>query len=347
MPPVTRRSALALLCAPSAGAVEAHVVSCRKIWDRAPHNAFTDLVRFRGRWFCAFREGEAHASPGGALRVLVSDDGERWKPAALLAARGDLRDAKLSVLPGGRLALGGAIYHALPDPVRLQSLVWFSGDGRAWSKAQPAGDPEFWLWRTTWHGERGYCIGYNTNPNRNLRTIRLYQTQDGARYDTVVEDLGVRNSPGENTIRFQQNGTAVCLLRRDAYRGEPPIPASAATALQGVARPPYLLWEWKDLGVTIGGPNFIEAPGGGYVAALRLVDGKSRTSLCRLDTRAGTLREFLTLPSGGDTGYPGLVWHDGLLWVSYYSSHEGKASIYLARVSLPSRAGVEKRPGRS
>jgi hypothetical protein len=46
----------------------------------------------------------------------------------------------------------------------------------------------------------------------------------------------------------------------------------------------------------------------------------------------------LTLPSGGDTSYPGLAWHDGLLWMSYYSSHEGKAAIYLAKVKLPPAA---------
>ena len=33
----------------------------------------------------------------------------------------------------------------------------------------------------------------------------------------------------------------------------------------------------------------------------------------------------------------GLVWHAGLLWVSYYSSHEGKTSIYLAKVRLPKK----------
>lgn len=44
----------------------------------------------------------------------------------------------------------------------------------------------------------------------------------------------------------------------------------------------------------------------------------------------------LTLPSRGDNSYTGLVWHEGLLWVSYYSSHEGKTSIYLAKVRLPS-----------
>jgi hypothetical protein len=79
----------------------------------------------------------------------------------------------------------------------------------------------------------------------------------------------------------------------------------------------------------------VRLPNGRIVAAGRLYEGRVRTSLCWLDPGAGTLTEFLALPSGGDTGYPGLVWHEGLLWVSYYSTHEGKTSIYLARVRIP------------
>ena len=33
-----------------------------RIWDQAPHNAFTDLIRHDGQWYCAFREGEGHVS---------------------------------------------------------------------------------------------------------------------------------------------------------------------------------------------------------------------------------------------------------------------------------------------
>ena len=47
------------------------LVEVRKIWDWAPHNAFTDLLRFKGKWFCVFREGNAHVSPDGALRVIA------------------------------------------------------------------------------------------------------------------------------------------------------------------------------------------------------------------------------------------------------------------------------------
>ena len=38
------------------------IVSVRKIWDQAPHNAFTDLIRFQGKWFCIFREADFHGT---------------------------------------------------------------------------------------------------------------------------------------------------------------------------------------------------------------------------------------------------------------------------------------------
>lgn len=51
---------------------EPKLLGVQKIWDRAPHNAFTDLVRFQDRWFCVFREGQGHVSPDGALAVAAS-----------------------------------------------------------------------------------------------------------------------------------------------------------------------------------------------------------------------------------------------------------------------------------
>ena len=78
----------------------------------------------------------------------------------------------------------------------------------------------------------------------------------------------------------------------------------------------------------------IQLPDGRFLTCVRLYDGKVRTSLCWLDPKAGKLTEALALPSGGDTSYAGLVLHDGKVWVSYYSSHEGKTSIYLAKVAI-------------
>ena len=61
-------------------------------------------------------------------------------------------------------------------------------------------------------------------------------------------------------------------------------------------------------------------------------DAGPKTEIALLDVDQKSLTPILQLPSGGDTSYPGLVWRDGVLWVSYYSSHEGKTSIYLAKV---------------
>src|SRR5436853_7541103 len=79
------------------------LLESRKIWDAAPHNAFTDLIRFGGAWYCCFREGSAHVSPDGAVRVITSTDGQQWTSAARLTREGaDLRDAKQIGRAAGR-----------------------------------------------------------------------------------------------------------------------------------------------------------------------------------------------------------------------------------------------------
>lgn len=83
------------------------VVGSQMIWDAAPHNAFTDLTRWKGQWYCSFREGEAHSSYDGTARILRSADGDSWQTAAHFVDEGhDLRDPKLCVLPDGRLLVG-------------------------------------------------------------------------------------------------------------------------------------------------------------------------------------------------------------------------------------------------
>ncbi len=301
-------------------------IESRRIWDQAPHNAFTDLVRFQDRWFCVFREGKDHVSPDGALRVIVSDDGIDWESAALITSPdSDLRDAKITVTPQGELMLCGA--EALHDRSQMshRSLAWFSSDGKQWSEKHVIGDPDFWLWRVTWHRGVAYGIGYDCGKGR---SVRLYKSHDGRTFEPLVERLFDHGYPNETSIVFQGD-TAYCLLRRDPYQGV------SGTGLLGISQAPFTQWEWKDLGVQIGGPHMIQLPDGRLLAAVRLYDQQVRTSLCWIDPVAGKLTEFLALPSGGDSSYPGLVIHEQEVWISYYSSHEGKTSIYLAKWPLP------------
>ena len=299
------------------------LVEVRKIWDQAPHNAFTSLIRHDGRWFCAFREGQAHVSPDGALRVITSEDGREWRSAALISRDdADLRDPKLTVTPDGLLMIVSAAAMHPPTEVRHRSMVWSSKDGREWTEGREVADPDFWLWGVAWHQESLYGIAYQTVEPR---ITRLYRSDDGRRFEAIVPTLADAGSPNEAALVFLPDETALALQRRESDPG---------TAALGRSRPPYTDWTWTDLDRRIGGPALIRLPGGRLLAAVRLYDGRARTALCWLDPEAGRLEEALTLPSGGDTSYAGLAWHDGLLWVSYYSSHEGKANVYLAEVRV-------------
>ena len=302
-------------------------VEVRLIWNRAPHNAFTDLLRHRDQWYCVFREGKAHVSPDGALRVITSPDGENWKSLALVQSdRFDLRDAKITLTPEGDLMLNGAGMIA-DAKVRYYSRVWFSKNGgRTWDAGRQIGDPGFWLWRAQWHRGSAYSFGYSTERDRTKRSLRLYCSKDGRKFETHMRKLTAPAGCGEDRILFRKDGTALCLLRHET---------GDKMAQLGTSKPPYKEWMWRDLNYRIGGPNMIELPDGRILAVTRLYAPRTRTALSWLDPDKGKMTEVLELPSGGDTSYAGLVVHEGLLWVSYYSSHEGKASIYLAKVRFP------------
>jgi hypothetical protein len=299
----------------------------QKIWGRAPHNAFTDLIRFKDTWYCAFREGQGHVSDDGSLRVIRSVDGEEWTSAGLMTwDGGDVRDAKLSVAGDGQLMLNGAVRFLEPrGGDRHQSVTWLSSDGHIWSEpyACPSGLGT-WRWSATWNKGTGYSFGYSGRDDGGA----LYRTTDGKSWEAVVRDIFPEGYANETSIVFGPDDTAICLLRRDPRDDFP------GSALLGTARPPYADWAWADLGMRLGGPKLIRCDDGRLLAVVRLYE-PVRTSLCEIDSATNTVTELQPLPSGGDTSYAGMVVHNGRLWVSYYSSHEEKTQIYLARLELP------------
>lgn len=313
---------------PMARAVEPRLVENVKIWDEGEHNAFTDLLHHEGLWYCVFREGSAHVSPDGAIRVLVSEDGNQWKSRALITHPiEDLRDAKIAVTPDGRLMINGAGMQAEKE-VRYHSFVWFSSDqGKTWTEPAQIGDPGFWLWRATWRDGYCYSMGYRTDRDRDNRIVRFYRSRDGVDYEVHVPKMNLPNGVGEDALLFNEDGSALCLFRYE--NGD-------KMGFLGKSEPPYDQWSWEPTNQRLGGPQMIRLPDGRILAASRFFGaGKPvRTSLAWVDPDDATLTECLTLPSGGDSSYPGLVWKDGLLWVSYYSSHEEKTSIYLAKVAF-------------
>jgi hypothetical protein len=324
--PTLNRSAVfgaLLLCVItiSSLAAEPKIVSVKKIWDEGKHNAFTDLIRFHDRWWCTFREAEAHGKSIGKVRVIVSDDGDKWTSVTLIKQTGvDLRDPKLSITPDGRLMLimGGSVYVEGTPYGSRSPRVAFSKDGRQWTKPRKLLAEDHWLWRVTWHDDWAWSVsklGEGRDPRRGV----LYRSRDGLDWEWTTEFRLPNNTwnASETTLRFLPDGEMIALTRPNWI---------------GTSKPPYKKWSWTKLRENMGGPTFIRLPDGSLWAAARRYGEKRSTVLARM-TRT-SYQPVLTLPSGGDCSYPGMVWHDGLLWMSYYSSHEGKTSIYLAKIKI-------------
>jgi hypothetical protein len=312
--------------------LKAELIDVRKIADDAPHNAFTDLIYWHDQFVCAFRQGRGHVSTDGRIAILTSADGEKWERAATLALPDlDLRDASLSATPDGRLMLIGGVAprKADGDSSATGTFVAFSDNARDWTKTQVIVQPGRWLWRASWHDGKAYGVSYAAPDNHPVASLLV--SDDGVKFTELVPQLLAEGYPTEAVIRFAADGTAYCLQRRD---GSPP----ANSAYLGASQPPYQQWQWHDLHEFFGGPNLLQLPDGQWIAAGRIVrEGKPTTDVALLDVAAKQLKPLLSLPSGGDTSYPGLVYRDGVLWVSYYSSHEGKTNIYLAKVRLAPR----------
>jgi hypothetical protein len=235
----------------------------------------------------------------------------------------DLRDPKLAPTGDGRLMMvaGGSVYDDR-ELVTRQPRVSFSDDGAHWSPLQTVLQEGDWLWRVTWHDGVAYGASYSSIDEDEWR-LDLYASPDGEHYDALTQ-LDIPGRPNETTLRFFADDRMMALTRREG---------GDRLAWIGVSEPPYTNWKWQASEHRIGGPNFIVLPNGTLWAAGRDYTDEVKTVLARFD--GGHYEPVLTLPSSDDSSYPGMAWHEGILWISYYSSHEGKSAIYLARIRLP------------
>ena len=312
--------------------------SVKQIWSNGSHCAFTSIARFQGRYYCTFREGATHifdsnGKAEGKVRILASEDGEKWETVAFVGKEGfDLRDPKLSVTPEGKLmvTIGGSIYRNR----KLEGCVphvMFSEDGTTFSTPQPMElDKKMhtghdWLWRVTWYDGVGYGISYSKASNNEIK-IHLMKTTDGVKYE-LVKSFNHDGYPNEATVRFLPDGRMAILLRRDG---------GDYHAMWGLSQAPYTDWEWKKLEFGLGGPDFIVLDDDHLVAGGRTFHiGSAAHTTLFTGKNNGQFVDRIVLPSGGDNSYPGLLISGNELWVSYYSTHETKnASIYLAKIPL-------------
>ena len=316
-----------------------------KVYSDGAHNAFTDLAIFRGAYYAAFRHGTSHASMNGEIRVMRSADMKAWEPCGTVDTYGDDRDAKLVPVNGtlylffGTWDLRHMPGHATPDRGAVRSYVASSADGTTWSKAQGVYEPGYWMWRVRYHDGAFYSVAYTAvRPKPDRRESRLVRSIDGLNWD-LVSLVTAERLTGEADLLWRPGGGVWVLTRTGDEAGDAGLYTSDAE---------MKTWTATATGTPIHSPVFATWRDRVFVAGRDYQKTGSSTKLWEF--KDGKCAEIATLPSKGDTGYPGLIVDPATadapspaLFITWYSQHESapsekdRADIYAARMLPESR----------
>jgi len=320
------------------------VSQVRRAFHNGEHNAFTDLVRYQGQIYLAFRScPDGHmVHPTSSIIILRSADGQQWEQVHQFSvAKRDTRDPHFLVLNDRLFVYSGTWYSGdstLPrDQYDLNlhlGYAVFTDDGQAWSEPTLLeGTFGHYIWRAASHDGTAYLCG-RRKPNFEV----------GAKDAATVESLMLASTDGlvwQTRAQFQPTFGDEVAFQFDAQGAVLGVARRASEPAELIrSQPPYTQWQRSDLGHYIGGPLLVAWGERMLVGGRRNLPGVGpRTVLSWLvDDR---LHDAAQLPSGGDNSYPGFVQISPTkALLSWYSSHERDqqgqpiTAIYLADLEI-------------
>lgn len=197
-------------------------------------------------------------------------------------------------------------------------------------------DSDYWLWSFSRFNNDLYSIGYNISKpcysglSYQKSRLALFKNTDISctSFENVSVNNWIDNNPGcssEASIAFTEDSTLISIVRESYELNE---------SLIGVSRFPFTDWTWKKFPYFIRGPKLALLPNGKlFLCGASMID-YNKTYYLILDSKKDFRIETMNIiPSGGDTGYPGVIIEGSTALVSYYSSHEGNACVYIRRIA--------------
>ena len=318
---------------------EVKATNIRQVYHNGEHNAFTDLVQWRDKFWLTFRScPDGHmVHPTSRIIVLSSEDRKDWKEEHHFSVPlRDTRDPHFLIFKEQLFIYTGTWYSGettLPrdqyDVNKHLGYADWTADGTTWQgPRQLEGTYGHYIWRAAAMGDTAYLCG-----RRNRDHVQVQGERDVIESAMLKSDDGLiwrfhsffQETRGDETaFQFDAEGNVLAVGRR-----------GSAPAQLLKSAPPYTEWERKDLTEYVGGP-LVTRWGDHWVVAGRrnTKDGAKTVFYWLVDD---TLHPFVQLPSGGDNSYPGLIELSPThAVVSWYSSHEKDAegktitAIYMA-----------------
>lgn len=305
----------------------------------------TDLIRLKDYWYCSVKEELFPRS-----RVIRSKDGDNWETVKVFRWDGAyMAEPKFAITAEGNLMANINIQWGKMSRddgeknARRQHATYITTDGLNWGSIYccPSGINTI-RYDLTWYNGMGYSLAYCGRDY----TGTLYRTRDGKNWRALAKDVlpeEHRTCHEEASLAFHPVTGDACALVR----------ANPVYAIIGTSKAPYYTkWEWKRVTVDLGDGKLHKAadvwgsqmcgPKIKYLSDGRLLaagicdvsteeENLGRNNLSWMDPEKGILKLFA--PLEGFMQYPGIVEHEGMIWVSCGTKklHE----LYLLKVKIP------------
>lgn len=296
------------------------IVSNELIWQGNDYAAFTSLVFHKGYFYCAFRNANKHSDTKGVdcgvVQIIRSKEGDVWEDYMSFSETGfDLRDPQLSITPDNVLMLlTNKVQYKEDRVVSRQTCVSFIDDGSRNPSLIPI---EFdsvlvknWLWNIEWIKNKAYGFIY-------VPYFAFVESQDGVHY-RIINKFDIDDMPTEASV-IKKGRKKIAVVRRKT------------TALIGVCK--NNRWEWFDTQQKVECPKLFKIRRRIYVLG-RYYGETKQLALFKLDAKKHVLDFILGIPCKLDCAYPGVVYKDKVIYISYYSGDGKNSDIYFAKVKL-------------
>ena len=290
------------------------------IWHGENYASFTSLVFYKGYFYCSFRNANKHADSSGndcgIIKIIRSKQGDVWEDYLSFSEKGyDLRDPQMSITPDNVIMLlTNKVQYKDGKVVYRQTCYSFIDDDHSSSPLSPIEfDPVLvnnWLWNVEWIKNKAYGFIY-------IPYFALVESQDGVHYH-IINKINLDDTPSEASL-IKKWRKRVAVVRRNT------------TTMIGVYK--NKKWEWFDSELKIACPKLFKIRGKIYLLG-RYYGETKQTALFLLDENKHTLDYLIGIPGKTDCAYPGIVYKDKMLYVSYYSGDGKNSDIYFAKIKL-------------
>ena len=294
------------------------------VYDNDSHAAFTAIYSFEDRMLMAFREGRSHRPASvdeyGVVKIMEKNGTDWVNSATISDATKDLRDPFFTEIDGHlRVYMG---YNTFEDGHYQHSGTAYSDCiNGVWSEVRTVThnlNHIAWLWKVRPYRNKYYSIAYLEGE----KPVLMF-SENGVDWTTqcVIDLEGILT---EADMCFVGETMYVC-LRKDTPITEP--------SYWGVSQYPFTSFTWSEMENHIESPDMLWLP---YANSILLAGRERRGTQtdvtlfsASLDGKLETITNLKT-GEGGDKGYPGLLYQNGILHCCYYSGITTMASVSLA-----------------